>query len=452
MSKLNNLLSPLRNVSLPKPNATVLLFVGALVAIVLANSPLQGWYQSILNYPIEVNILGFEIFQHHGHTMTLAQFVNDFLMAIFFLVVGLEIKQEMTVGELSSVKKSMLPVIAALGGMIVPALFFFIVQHEAPGSNGAAIPMATDIAFALALIAAVGSRVPSSLRIFLMALAVVDDIGGIIIIAMFYSSGVAWMPLVVALGILALIYLLGRMGVEHPLFYFLGFFVVWQLFLLSGLHATIAGVVTALCVPIASKVRIDDLRGELRAHFEHLSLSEQRENKGALILSHNQIHVTEQLKQTVGRTLSPVQALEHLYSPIVSFIILPLFAFANAGVTFGDISADGLMGVPLAVFLGLFPGKAVGITLFTWVAIALGICAWPKGMNLRRLIPLSVFGGVGFTVSLFIANLAYGAEYAELLNQAKLGIFTGTILSGIVGYIWLSKAVANEPDQASAEH
>lgn len=451
MNKLNNLLTPLRNISLPKPNATVLLFVGALVAIVLANSPLEGWYQSVLSYPINVNILGFDVFEHHGHTMTLAQFVNDFLMAIFFLVVGLEIKQEMTVGELSSVKKSMLPVIAALGGMIVPALFFLIVQPDAPGSDGAAIPMATDIAFALALIAAVGSRVPSSLRIFLMALAVVDDIGGIIIIAIFYSSGIAWTPLVIALGVLALIYLLGRMGVEHPIFYFLGFFVVWQLFLHSGLHATIAGVVTALCIPIASKVRIHDLRSELRGHFEHLSLDEHRENKGALILSHNQIHVTERLRQTIGRTISPVQALEHLYSPLVSFVILPLFAFANAGVSFSDISADGLAGVPLAVFLGLFPGKAVGITLFTWVAIALGICTWPKGMNLRRLIPLSVFGGVGFTVSLFIASLAYKTDDPDFLNQAKLGIFTGTILSGLVGYIWLKKAVADEPEQTTTD-
>ncbi len=218
MGKLDNLMAPLRVISIPRPNATVLLFLAAVIAVILANSPLNDWYQSVLNYPIEVKVLGFELFQHHGHTMSLSLFVNDFLMAIFFLVVGLEIKQEMVVGELSSVKKSLLPVIAAIGGMIVPVLLFYAVASEEPASLGSAIPMATDIAFALALIAALGSGVPSSLRIFLMALAVVDDIGGIIIIALFYSSGVVYTPLIIAWLILLVIYIAGRMGVSHPLF------------------------------------------------------------------------------------------------------------------------------------------------------------------------------------------------------------------------------------------
>lgn len=444
MGKLNNIIAPLRRVSIPRPNASVLLFVSALVAVALANSPWSDWYHSVLSYPIEVKVLGVELFSHHGHTMTLYEFINDFLMAIFFFVVGLEIKQEMIVGELSTVKKSLLPVIAALGGMIVPVLCFFAVQSENPGALGAAIPMATDIAFALALIGALGSRVPSSLRIFLMALAVVDDIGGIIIIALFYSSGVVWTPLIIAAGVLLLVLLAGRMGVEHPVFYILAFFGVWQLFLLSGLHATIAGVATALCIPMTSKVRIDRLRQELRNIFEHMPLDAQREHRGAIALSHDQLHVTGSLRKALGRVVSPVQTLEHLYSPLVNFVILPLFAFANAGVSFAEISSEGLLGVPLAVFLGLFPGKAIGITLFTWAAIMLGICAWPEGMNLRRLVPLSVFGGIGFTVSLFIATLAYGGAYPELLNQAKLGIFVGTILSGVVGYIWLGRVIGRE--------
>lgn len=453
MANLNTFLAPLRRVSLPRPNATVLLFTAAVLAVAIANSPWNSWYQDFLSYPIEVSVLGFELFAHHGETMSLGTFVNDFLMAIFFFVVGLEIKQEMTVGELSTVKKGLLPVIAAMGGMIVPVLFFFAVEHQAPGSNGAAIPMATDIAFALALIAALGSRVPSSLRIFLMALAVVDDIGGIIIIALFYSSGVAWLPLLIAFGVLMLILFLGRLGAEHPLFYMLGFFVVWQLFLISGIHTTIAGVLVALCVPMTSKVRIDRLQRQLQRQFERLSTDEQRENRGALVLSHDQLHVTSSLKKTLGRAISPVQTLEHAYSPIVSYLIMPLFAFANAGVNFDGITSDGLFGVPLAITLGLFPGKAVGITLFTWAAIATGLCTWPKGMNLKRLIPLSVFGGIGFTVSLFIASLAYGAQYPELLNQAKLGIFAGTILSGLVGYIWLGRVVGpGEPDSARTEH
>lgn len=440
MGKLDNLMAPLRVISIPRPNATVLLFLAAVIAVILANSPLNDWYQSVLNYPIEVKLLGFELFQHHGHTMSLSLFVNDFLMAIFFLVVGLEIKQEMVVGELSSVKKSLLPVIAAIGGMIVPVLLFYAVASEEPASLGAAIPMATDIAFALALIAALGSGVPSSLRIFLMALAVVDDIGGIIIIALFYSSGVVYTPLIIAGLILLVIYIAGRMGVSHPLFYILMFLVVWYLFLQSGVHATIAGVCVAFCIPMTTKVRVDRLQLQLREIFEHLPFN-HKENRGAVALSHDQLHVTSSLRKTLGRTISPVQTIEHFYSPIVSFVILPLFAFCNAGVSFGEIVADGLVGVPLAIFLGLFLGKTIGISLFTWTAIKAKLCAWPEGMTLGRLIPLSVFGGVGFTVSLFIAGLAYGTNYPELLNQAKLGIFAGTIVSGVVGYIWLGRVI-----------
>lgn len=439
MSKFN-ILKPIQEMSIPKPNATVLLFVASLLAVFLANSPWQESYLAFLRYPIEVKVLGFELFAHHGHTMDVAMFVNDFLMALFFLNVGLEIKQEMAVGELSSFKKSLLPVIAALGGIIMPVLFFLAVEHQAPGSKGAAIPMATDIAFALALIGALGKRVPSSLRVFIMALAVVDDIGGIIVIATLYSNGVAWVPLLIAFGLLLITAMCGKLGVEHPSFYGLMFFIIWQFFLVSGIHTTIAGVLVALCIPMTTKVRIDALQMALRKQFESLT-HDHKEGKGALVLSHGQIEIASELKSTLSRSVSPVQTIEHMLSPIVSYFVLPIFAFVNAGVTFGEISTDALMGVPLAIFLGLFIGKPVGISLFTWLAIRLGICSWPKGMNVKRLIPLSVFGGIGFTVSLFIASLSYGAGYEDLLNQAKIGIFAGTILSGVVGYLWLGSAV-----------
>lgn len=442
MSRLQQILLPLRRISIPRPNASVLLFLAALVAVAIANSAWSDAYQDFLNYPIEVTVLGFELFAHHGQTMTLAQFVNDALMAIFFFVVGLEIKQEMTVGELSSVQKSLLPVIAAFGGMIVPVLCFFAICHEGPATRGAAIPMATDIAFALALISALGSRVPSSLRIFLMALAVVDDIGGIIIIAVFYSSHVAWVPLFIAFGALLFIAFVGRMGVRHPSFYLLSFFFVWILFLESGIHTTIAGVLVALCVPLTTKVHIEKLQVTLREQFSELDRQGHREDaSGALVLSHEQLNVTEGLKKTLGRSISPVQTIEHMVAPFVSYFILPLFAFVNAGVSFEGISSDGLLGLPLAIFLGLFVGKTVGISLFSWVAIKFGLCSWPSGMKPRNLIPLSVFGGIGFTVSLFIASLSYGAGHEDLLNQAKLGIFVGTIVSGVVGYITLGMSL-----------
>ncbi len=433
-NKERELFSPQRRIILPRFNGSVLLMLAALIAIIWANSPWAGTYFEILKYPIEVKVFGFQLFAHHGEVMDLGTFVNDALMAIFFFVVGLEIKQELIVGELSSFKKALLPMIAAVGGMLVPVLLFLSVCNTEPFSKGAAIPMATDIAFAMALISALGSRVPSSLRVFLMALAVVDDIGGIIIIAIFYSSHIAWVYVMIAMGVLLLIYILGKLGVEHRGFYFLMFFIVWFLFLHSGLHATISGVLVALAIPLATTVRIEELEDLLSDQLTSVSQDAHKVGrKGAVVLSAHQMHMTERLKATLGQSISPVQAMEHNLSPIVSMIILPLFAFVNAGVTFGEVSS--LMTIPLAVFLGLFPGKAIGITLFTWLAIKLKISSWPEGMNLKNLIPLSIFGGIGFTVSLFIATLSY--PEGVMLNEAKIGIFAGTLLSAIIGFIYL---------------
>lgn len=220
------------------------------------------------------------------------------------------------------------------------------------------------------------------------------------------------------------------------------FFIVWQLFLVSGIHTTIAGVLVALCVPMTTRVGIDKLQLALREQFKDLSFDHKaKDNK--VVLSHGQIEVTRELRKTLGRSISPVQTIEHMLSPLVSYFILPLFAFVNAGVSFDGIDSNGLFGVPLAIFLGLFLGKPVGISLFTWVAIRLGVSSWPTGMNLGRLMAVSVFGGVGFTVSLFIAALSYGSAYPELLNQAKLGIFAGTIASAAVGYLWLRYETRN---------
>ena len=235
----------------------------------------------------------------------------------------------------------------------------------------------------------------------------------------------------------------GKIGIEHPGFYMVMFFIVWQFFLVSGIHTTIAGVLVALCVPMTTKVRIDNLQAALHQQFEELK-SDHKESGNAVVLSHDQLAVTHGLRDTLGRSVSPVQTIEHMLSPIVSFFILPLFAFVNAGVSFEGISLDGIWGIPLAIVLGLFVGKPVGITLFTWLAIKFNLCPWPSGMTLRRLVPLSVFGGIGFTVSLFIATLSYGGTHPELLNQAKLGIFIGTILSGVVGYVCLGRVLKKQ--------
>ena len=422
-----------------RPNPSMLLFLATIIAVAIANSPWSTSYEDFLRYPVQVIIGGIELFRHMGHTMTISQVVNDALMAIFFFLVGLEIKQELLVGELSSPKKAILPVIAALGGMIFPVLFFLGVTPSHPESLGAAIPMATDIAFALAVLGSLGGRVPKSLYVFLATLAVADDIGGIIVIALFYSKGVSLLPLGIGLALVGLLLLLGRLRVTALEPYIIAGIAVWALFLQSGIHPTIAGVLVALCIPAGSKVHIRELSHKLRELTSHLS-TEAREAERAVILSHDQLKRIAEIKDTAGQAISPVQTLEHALKPLVDNLILPLFAFVNAGVSFGDVSADMLLGLPLAIFLGLFLGKTVGISLFTYVAIRVKLCAWPEGMNLPRLISLAVLGGIGFTVSLFIANLAYdGPEMAQLLNEAKLGIFAGTIISGIVGYMLLSR-------------
>ena len=434
-----------------RPNPTVLLFIATIAAILIANSPWNDAYNAFLNHPVHIAVDDVDIFRHAGHTMTVSQVVNDALMAIFFFLVGLEIKQELLVGELSSPKKALLPIIAALGGMVVPVLFFLAIANQHPQSIGAAIPMATDIAFALAVLTALGSRVPKSLRIFLAALAVVDDIGGIIVIAIFYSTHISWLPLGIGFALLGITLLLGRLKIHTLEPYIVLGIAVWALFLQSGIHPTIAGVLIALCLPAGTKVHIGKLSSYLSDLTSRLS-TEAREAKGALVLSHEQLKIIGGIKSTATKAISPVQIIEHAIAPLVNYVILPLFAFVNAGITFGGITSEGLLGVPLAIFLGLFPGKAIGITLFTWAAIRMGICAAPVGMNLKRLIGLSILGGIGFTVSLFIANLSYDdPSMLAMLNEAKLGIFVGTIVSGIVGYALLYRILPKGADGEISE-
>ena len=312
-----------------RPSPTILLFIATIAAVIIANTGASDLYNAFLNFPVYVSVGGIELFAHSGHTMTVSQVVNDALMAIFFFLVGLEIKQELLVGELSSPKKALLPIIAAFGGMIVPVLFFFVICHQQPESMGAAIPMATDIAFALAVLASLGERVPKSLRIFLAALAVVDDIGGIIVIAIFYSTHVSWLPLAIGIALLGLILLLGRARIHTLEPYLIIGIAVWALFLHSGIHPTIAGVLTALCLPAGTKVHIGHLSERLSELTSHLS-TKAVESNGALVLSHEQLESIQKIRTTAARAISPVQTLEHAIAPCVNYFILPLFAFVNA--------------------------------------------------------------------------------------------------------------------------
>lgn len=446
-STFNVILKPLRRFATQKTNASLLLFMATILAMIFANSPWAESYHHILAYPIDFKIGNFVPFEHHGAPMSMLAFVNDALMAMFFFVIGLEIKQEVLIGELSSVRKALLPIIAACGGMVVPVLFYYLVCNSAPEVRGVAIPMATDIAFALAVLGILGKRVPLSMRIFLTALAVVDDIGGIIIIALFYSGHISVQPLLISLALLALLYIGGKMRVNSNIFYYVVGFFVWMLFLESGIHPTIAGVLVAFTVPARPVVKLDDFTCDMTGYLNMLDYTEVRHSKKAEVLTSTQIQVLNNIHSLADKTISPLQSIADKLHPMVNFFILPLFAFVNAGVTFGDIQPDSLMKVPLAVFAGLFVGKSVGIFSFTYLFSRLGLATMPKGVTKRNLFGVSMLGGIGFTVALFIANLSFSGMPdigADLLNQAKLGVFAGSFISGLCGYLILKCVLPKE--------
>ena len=359
------------------------------------------------------------------------EFINDGLMTIFFLLVGLEIKRELLVGELSSFRKAALPFIAACGGMLLPVMIYSLIcVPGSEGGHGLAIPMATDIAFSLGVLSLLGKRVPLSLKIFLTAFAVVDDIGGILVIALFYSTDVAYGYLIVAAILYIFLYYMGKLGGTQKIFFGI---IIWYLFLQSGIHSTISGVILAFVIPARPRLdagkyikRIRDIIGEFPA-----SKSDN------IVLTNAQIATLKQVERASDHVISPLQSLEDNLHGAVNFVILPLFAFANAGVVFsgsGNIVGD----VSMAVAAGLLLGKFLGIYLFTWLSIKSGLALMPAGMNWKNIAGVSLLGGIGFTVSLFIANLSFADAYPELLNQAKFGVLLGTLLAGVLGYVVLN--------------
>ena len=442
-------IKPLTRLALQKPNAGLLLFVATITAIILANTPLGIYYNQFLALPINLQIGDFMVFSHHGEPMSLLAFVNDALMAVFFFSVGLEIKQEILVGELSTVRKAMLPIIAAFGGMIVPVLVYLSIAHNQPEIRGAAIPMATDIAFALAVLGMLGKRVPISLKIFLTAFAVVDDIGGIIVIALFYSKHVFITPLLISFAILIVLYICSCRGVHAKWFYYVGGFIIWTLFMESGIHATIAGVLVAFTIPARQSVGLDDFANEMKTNLDLLDFTQVRHSRSASVLSTSQVHILSNIHNLADKTVCPLQQMVEKLHPMVSYLILPLFAFVNAGIRLEGFNLSTLMNIPLAIFLGLFIGKTVGIFLFSYLFAKTGLISIPPGINKQSLLGVSMLGGIGFTVSLFIANLSFASvpEMGEtLLNDSKLGIFVGSLISGFCGYMYLKRVLPKEKE------
>lgn len=427
-------------------NGGMILMFAALLAMLVANSPWGGAYAEIWNNRISLQIGDFNLFSHHGEPLTLLQFINDALMAIFFFSVGLEIKREVMVGELSSPRKALLPVIAAFGGMLVPVMFYFIFAHTYPESRGLAIPMATDIAFSLGVLSMFGRRVPISLKIFLTTFAVVDDIGGILVIALFYSTGIAANYLIWA-AIILLILLVGNYFKVHNKLFYIGFgIVMWYLFLQSGIHCTIAGVIVAFTIPARPRYRIKMYVDRIRTNIEELgTLTKVGEEK--IILTTEQINQLKSIESASTRVISPLQAIENRMHGLVNYFIMPLFAFANAGVELSG--GEGTLGsVTLAVASGLILGKLIGLFSFTFFAIKSKLVPMPEGMNWKNIGAVSLLGGIGFTVSLFIGNLSFAEVAPHLLNQAKIGVLLGSVLSGILGYFALNAVLPKEKEVA----
>ncbi|MDE5840341.1 MAG: Na+/H+ antiporter NhaA, partial [Muribaculaceae bacterium] len=411
------------------------------LALIVVNLPfLHDFYNGLWTHTIALRVGSFNLFSHHGNPMSIMDFINDALMAVFFFSVGLEIKREVLVGELSSFRQALLPIVAAIGGMLMPVAIFFLLGHSTDYAQGAAIPMATDIAFSLGVLAMLGKRVPIGLKIFLTTLAVVDDIGGILVIAIFYSGHIDYISLLWAAGLLAVLIVGGIYGIHYKTFYVSIGILVWFLFLQSGIHPTIAGVLVAFCVPAkpvdAPKNYIKTIRKTI-GNFSQED-EDKLENRG--ILSKEQTSWLKEIESASDKVISPLQDLEDSLHPVVNFMIVPLFAFANAGIWLGNVNvADIFSGVSIAIIAGLVLGKFLGIFTFSWMCIKAKLAPMPEGSTWAQIAAVSVLGGIGFTVSLFIANLTFGEDVylSQILNNAKLGILIGSFLAGFLGWLLL---------------
>ncbi len=404
----------------------ILLIAAAIVALVWANSPWGEIYTKLWETKLSVGLGNFSIEKDLTH------WINDGLMAVFFLVVGLEIKREILVGELSSPRRAALPITAAIGGAVLPAVIYVTINFGSEGVSGWGITMATDIAFALGVLALLGERAPLGLKVFLTALAIVDDIVAVIVIAFFYTSDVSWGALAVGAVFLVALIVANWAGVGKPLPYALLGIGLWFCFLQSGVHATIAGVLLAMTVPASSYINTEEF---LKRSRNLLDRFERAGDRGDSVLSNDErqgaLHALNRANEDVE---PPLQELEHALHPWVVFAVMPLFALTNAGVVLGENFTAALLNpVSLGIVAGLLLGKQLGITLFAWLAVKSGISELPGGVSWLHIYGAGWLAGIGFTMSLFISDLAF--ENSALLDTAKLGILTASLIAGIAGWL-----------------
>ncbi len=410
-----------------------LLMACAIIALITANSALLHAYESLLHTPI-----GFS-FGEILLEKSLHHWINDGLMALFFFVIGLEIKREVLVGELSDRKQASLPIVAAVGGMVVPALIYSAFNPGGDVAAGWGIPMATDIAFAVGVMVLLGSRVPKALLMFLVALAIVDDLGAVLVIAFFYTETISLNALAIAGLFFALLIFLNRSGVRHPLPYIIFGLLLWLAMLKSGVHATLAGVLTALTIPAVPKYEPRDFGKWVRKLMDKFDAGYRPGE--SIMRNAKQQSVLQTLENGVHLVETPLQRMERSMHVWVAFLVIPIFALANAGIPldFGNIGEVMTHSVALGVITGLTVGKVVGIAGFSWIAIKMGVAQLPAGTTFSQIIGVSFLAGIGFTMSIFISELAFVGQDENLL-MAKTGILFASVGAGIIGYLWLFKA------------
>ncbi|NWG27047.1 MAG: Na+/H+ antiporter NhaA [Ignavibacteriaceae bacterium] len=424
------LLKPINEFLHQEASGGILLMICTVIALAWANSPWFESYHYLWHTHLVINlgnILNLDYTIHH--------WINDGLMAIFFFTVGLEIKRELLVGELSSVQKASLPIAGALGGMIVPAILYTVFNSGGEGARGWGIPMATDIAFVVGIMALLGPRVPLTLKIFVLALAIADDIGAVLVIAIFYTAEISTTTLIIAAIVLVILITLNRLGTKSLFPYTILGVILWLAFLKSGVHATIAGVLLAFTIPAVSRYDTNKFSEKVKQLIKSFDAKGDHW-KNVLNNSERQDDVLA-IEESCKKILTPLQRFEHQLHPWVAFFIIPVFALANAGVTLAglDILDSLFSSVSLGIIVGLFIGKQIGIFSFSFIAVKLKLASLPEGVNWKNLYGAGILAGIGFTMSLFIAGLAF--DNPALLDLSKIGILTGSLLSGVFGFSFL---------------
>ena len=428
---LERLAKPFQEFAKLEASGGILLIACTVAALIWANSPWAESYFGLWHTKLTFGFAGQQLSEE------LHFWINDGLMAVFFLLVGLEIKREALVGELASLQKAALPIVAALGGMVVPATFYFLFNRTGPGAAGWGVPMATDIAFALGVLALLGDRVPASLKIFLAALAIADDIGAVLVIAFVYTAEISWISLAIAGVFFVALIVMNRIGARHPLIYAVLGLGLWLAFLQSGVHATVAGVLLALTIPARQRINADAFLARSEKILDEFRRAD--ETGDPIQTGATRSTALSLLAEDCQDAESPMLRFEHALAPWIKHVIMPIFALANAGIIFGGGDAFTALVSPISagVICGLALGKPIGIVGFSWLAIRLRLASLPEGVVWGQVIGVGVLAGIGFTMSLFIADLAFGN--ASELETAKVGILAASVAAGITGMLILVK-------------